>query len=88
MAFKKAPKTSEEVSEINKELRDEIFISKARGESSEIKQAMKYLNVPVPMETFNKLKSYQMTEGKKIETQSYIVNEALNDWFVKKGYQQ
>lgn len=86
MAFKKAPQS---INEAVRESKEENFISQARGETStsEERQTLKNLNVPLPLETINRLKNYQMTEGKKIETQSYIINEALNDWFRKKGYQ-
>ncbi|MCR2057302.1 hypothetical protein CHLV4088_07820 [Campylobacter helveticus] len=83
MAFKQAPKNND-----FKKLQEDKFIEQVRGETNneETKPKLKPLNVPLPIETINLLKNYQQTEGKKIETQSYIVNEAILLWLKNKGF--
>lgn len=80
MAFKRQP--------VNVEQKDDYFISSARGETSNvvIKPQLKAVNVPLPLETIQRLKHYQATEAKKKETQSYIFNEALNIWLDSKKF--
>ena len=46
----------------------------------------KGFNVLLPIETINLLREYQRTEAKKIESQAYIVNEAILLWLKSKGF--
>lgn len=84
MAFKEAPRNSNGI----KKVQEDRFIEQARGETIYEKQKVdkKGFNVLLPIETINLLREYQRTEAKKIESQAYIVNEAILLWLKSKGF--
>lgn len=84
MAFKEAPRNNNEI----KKVQEDRFIEQARGETIYEKQKVdkKGFNVLLPIETINLLREYQRTEAKKIESQAYIVNEAILLWLKSKGF--
>ena len=84
MAFKEAPRNNNGI----KKVQEDRFIEQARGETIYEKQKIdkKGFNVLLPIETINLLREYQRTEAKKIESQAYIVNEAILLWLKSKGF--
>lgn len=84
MAFKEAPRNNNGI----KKVQEDRFIEQARGETIYEKQKVdkKGFNVLLPIETINLLREYQRTEAKKIESQAYIVNEAILLWLKNKGF--
>ncbi len=84
MAFKEAPRNNNGI----KKVQEDRFIEQARGETIYEKQKVdkKGFNVLLPIETINLLREYQRTEAKKIESQAYIVNEAILLWLKSKGF--
>lgn len=85
MAFKQPPKSNDGY----KKIQEDRFIEEARGETSSIESSkpdLKNFLVPLPVDTIELVRKYQKTEGKKIETQGYIVNEAILMWLKSKGF--
>lgn len=84
MAFKEAPRNNNGI----KKVQEDRFIEQARGETIYEKQKVdkKGFNVLLPIETINLLREYQRTEAKKIESQAYIVNEAILLWLKSRGF--
>lgn len=84
MAFREAPRNNNGI----KKVQEDRFIEQARGETIYEKQKVdkKGFNVLLPIETINLLREYQRTEAKKIESQAYIVNEAILLWLKSKGF--
>lgn len=66
--------------------KEKMFLEQARGETNEPKK-QKTVSVLISLETIERLKRYQKTEAKKIETQSYIYETAVNEWLDKKGFE-
>lgn len=92
MAFKKQEKTqntevkiADPVEVKAQELKEQEIIAKARGETS-AKVVKTSICVQISMPTFERLKRYLNTEAKRIESQSYIVNDAINFWLDAKGF--
>lgn len=50
---------------------------------------IKMFSAPIPVEVIERLKRYQNSEhAKKIETQAYILTQALNAWLDSKGFEK
>lgn len=67
------------------------FIESARGETGSTKtdkKEIKSVSVLISLKTIDRIKRFQQTEAKKIETQSYIYENAVNEWLDKRGFEK
>lgn len=68
------------------------FVESARGETSlspkADKKELKNVSVLISLKTIDRIKRFQQTEAKKIETQSYIYENAVNEWLDKRGFEK
>lgn len=103
MAFKqsvvKAPKEEQKSAvdkefERLKEIKEREYIAAARGETGTVDTSLakatgsKNFTVVLPLTTIDRLKRYWLTEAKRIESQNYIVNEAIHLWLDNKGFEK
>lgn len=83
MAFKRNKNTSIKV---NEEKAIE-FIQGATGETNiEESKKKKSFVLFMDIELHKRLKNYIVNEAKRIETQNYIANIAIDEWLTKKGF--
>lgn len=70
--------------------KEQEFLENARGETSlsTEKKEVKNVSVLISLKTINRIKRFQQTEAKKIETQSYIYETAVNEWLDKRGFEK
>lgn len=62
------------------------FIQAASGETDNENKKKKSFVLFMDLELHKRLKNYIASEAKRVETQNYIANRAIDEWLQKKGF--
>lgn len=87
MAFKKPLSESGVTKEAD-------FVESASGENSESKHTkkgneLKIISVKLPIHLIERVKRYQKSDmAKRVDTQSYIFEQAITQWLDAKGFEK